>query len=77
MNNKKEKINTEYILSRIINEQNDFPNGGFPPIFLCDKNNQIINEEENKNREYSSRKTSVSIKDILNERRDTTPFIIL
>lgn len=52
---------------------NDFPNGGFPPIYLCDKNSIVA--DENKNREYSTVKTSVSIKDILSKRRDATPFI--
>ena len=52
----------------------DFPNGGFPPIYLCD-NITIINENESKNRQYSSHKTSVSIKDILNKRRDINPII--
>lgn len=49
------------------------PHGGFPPIYICDKNTK----EENitKEREYVSHKNTVSIKDIMKTRRDITPFI--
>jgi hypothetical protein len=52
----------------------DMPNGGFPPIFVCTKAT-VEKKEENKNREFSSKKTSLSIKDIMQKRRDATPFV--
>jgi hypothetical protein len=55
-------------------ESLDAPFGGFPPIFLC-SNESKIDEPEKKEREYSKLKTSVSIRDIMKKRRDTTPFI--
>lgn len=54
----------------------DIPSGGFPPIYLCD-NVSVKNDIDNKNREYSTHKTSVSIKDILNKRRDIKPIIVI
>lgn len=45
------------------------PNGGMPPIYVCSRKES---EKENKNREYSSNKMSVSIKDILARRKNTT-----
>lgn len=55
---------------------NNKPDGGFPPIYLCDSS-QILEEEQNKNREYSAPKSAVSIKDILNKRRDSTPLFVI
>jgi len=49
------------------------PKGGFPPIYICD-----VKTEEAKDtskREYSTHKSSVSIKDILKKRRDVTPVL--
>jgi len=50
------------------------PYGGFPPILLCNRTN-TSQESSDKNREYSTHKTAVSIKDIMQKRRNTTPFI--
>jgi len=50
------------------------PFGGFPPILLCSRDD-ATNTPENKNREYSTHKTAVSIKDIMQKRRDIVPFI--
>lgn len=56
-----------------INTNIDVPTGGFPPIYMCD---QVTKDDETtKNREYSSHKTAISIKDIMKKRRDTTPFV--
>ena len=52
------------------------PFGGFPLIFLCSESDKKI-LEENKNREYSTNKTAVSIKDIMKKRRETSDFINL
>ena len=49
------------------------PHGGFPPIYICDQFKQ--EEEPTKEREYTSHKGAVSIKDIMKNRRDVTPFI--
>ena len=57
---------------------NDIPNGGFPPIYLCKliKNNDPFKSDNKKQkREYETHKTAVSIKSILEKRRDITPFI--
>jgi hypothetical protein len=50
------------------------PNGGFPPIIKYSKAEQIVSEK-NKNREFKSNKDAVSIKDIMEKRREITPFI--
>lgn len=57
----------------------DYPNGGSIPLILCIKNKQnsdsIIEEENKTKREYKTHKTSFSIKNILEKRRDVQPFI--
>ncbi len=55
------------------------PTGGFPPITLCEKgeSKKALSEDEKQKRGYSSHKTAVSIKDIMEKRRDVTPFITL
>lgn len=54
-----------------INDNNkNFPNGGFPQIFIIDaKFKEQI--EKNKNREFSELKTSINIKDILKSRLES------
>lgn len=51
------------------------PTGGFPPIFICKKGDK--QQEEDKNRGFATKKTAVSIKEIMEERRSNTPFISL
>ena len=51
------------------------PFGGFPPIYLCSMNTEMNIQQGN--REYSTHKTTVSIKDIMQKRRDIIPFIAL
>jgi|LakMenEpi03Aug12_release.lakeMendotaPanAssembly.Ray.scaffolds.fasta_scaffold19236_3 hypothetical protein len=54
---------------------NSEPNGGFPPIILCDKK-IYATEEKEKNREFVTNKKAISIKDIMKKRRDNdVPFI--
>lgn len=48
----------------------DKPTGGFLPIIECTRKDLI--NEENKNREFKGKKNSVSIKDIMQKRRDKT-----
>ena len=57
-------------------KSNDVPNGGFPPIILCkpltkEKDKQYLL----KKRQFSIPKTVVSIKSILEKRRNIQPFI--
>jgi hypothetical protein len=59
------------------NDENK-PNGGFPPIYICSSQEEKDgkgNEDEKVKREFKSNKTAVSIKSILEKRRDKTPFI--
>lgn len=49
------------------------PFGGFPPIHLCSQTTEL--DIESKNREYSTHKGSVSIKDIMSKRRGIVPLI--
>lgn len=59
------------------NDENK-PNGGFPPIYICnpkEEQEEKIDEDEKTKREFKSIKTAVSIKSILEKRRDKTPFI--
>ena len=39
-------------------------NGGFPPIYLCDKK-QIESQKRTENREYKSQVNALSIRDII------------
>ena len=63
--------------SETINKQkggsnNNEPYGGFPPIYLCDT---IEIKEDNKNREYNKHKNAISIKQIMEKRKNITPFL--
>jgi hypothetical protein len=53
----------------------DVPFGGFPPIFLYKTDVKV--EDNKKEREYNKHKTSVSIKDIMQKRRNIQPFITI
>lgn len=57
----------------------NIPTGGFPPIYICKGNKtyaDIQKEEETmKKREYTSHQTTVKIQDILQKRRNITPFV--
>ena len=67
-----EKYNYEPEITII--EKGSVPFGGFPLIYLCDNvNQQTINPS--KNREYSRLQSSISIKDIMQKRREVTPFM--
>ena len=64
-----------------VDSVDDFPSGGFPPIFICqkgknDSDKQVdVKDDEQIKREYKTHKTSLSIRDLLERRRKTTPFI--
>lgn len=54
--------------------------GGFPPIYVCEKGDSTespFEEEVKVKREFSKPKTSVSIANIMEERRNIKPFITL
>ena len=55
------------------------PSGGFPPIYLCEKNDVDIDveisDETKRKREYKTHKTAVSITEIMQRRRNVQPFI--
>jgi hypothetical protein len=56
-------------------EQNS-PNGGFPPIYLCKgKPEETTEKDDATKREFKTHKTAVSIKSILEKRRKASPFI--
>jgi hypothetical protein len=52
----------------------DKATGGFPPIIKCEKQDIKI-LEQNKNRQFESVKNTISIKDIMEKRKNITPFI--
>lgn len=54
------------------------PNGGFPPIVLCEsKEADEFNDDDKKTRYFTSHKNAVSIKQIMEKRKEITPFISL
>jgi len=53
---------------------NNKPNGGFPPIYRCSKKN-VFETKDTKSREFKGVINTVSIKDILTNRAEKTPFI--
>lgn len=68
----------ELLFGGKLDEQIGF--GGFPPIFICEKGETTespFEEEVNIKREFSKPKTSVSIANIMEERRNIKPFISL
>jgi hypothetical protein len=46
------------------------PNGGFPPIYICDSTKE--QKEKSTSREYNTHKTAISIHDIMKKRRNKT-----
>ena len=46
------------------------PNGGFPPIYECSKNEMEL-IEQSKHREFAKVSSAISIKDILAMKRNT------
>ena len=58
-------------------DDKNFPYGGFPPIYVCKDapKEDVPDKEDKEKREYTTHKTAVSIKDILEKRRGITPFI--
>lgn len=52
--------------------------GGFPPIFLCNDsqtNYDYEDDTDKKTRQYTTHKNAVSIKQIIDKRKEITPFI--
>lgn len=56
----------------------DRPTGGFPPVYDCEgdtKQSKINQEEEQERKEFSTIKTSVSIKDLIQTKKARKPFL--
>jgi len=55
------------------------PNGGFPPIYTRDsvdsETQGLFTEDDKKTRHFSTHKNAVSIKDIMEQRKEATPFL--
>lgn len=57
------------------------PYGGFPPIYICkniksdDDIYMLIKKNKKTQRGYETQKSSVNIKDIIEKRKNTKPFI--
>jgi len=52
------------------------PTGGLPPIFICEEEMaKKMKDGEDKDRGYATKKSAVSLKDIMQQRRDNAPFI--
>lgn len=65
---------SEYIL---IGGNKSRPSGSFPPIYICEKETKYNIIDNKKKREYKSHKSSISIQQIMKERRNVKPFITL
>jgi hypothetical protein len=50
------------------------PTGGFPPIYRCSKKD-IFEKKDTKNREFTGVINAISIKDIMNKKRENVPFL--
>ena len=63
---------------KILRDIQHRPTGGFPPIFLCDKETEKSSEQKDIKREYSvsseeSKSPLLLMKDILTKRRTQQP----
>jgi len=60
--------NHNYLFGGVVENK---PTGGFPPIYLCKKEDidNLKDESDKTKREYNSHKTAVSLSDIMKERR--------
>lgn len=52
------------------------PNGGFPPLYPLETKVKEENESGPVKREFVGRKSSVSVKNIMEKRRHAVPFIV-
>ena len=53
-------------------DDNNKPYGGFPPIYICDKDEQRGNTQK---KEYAKSKQTVSIGDIIKKRKKVEPLV--
>ena len=58
------------------NQVQHFPNGGFPPIYICESKEKE-QKKDSKRREYKTVKGAVSIKQVMEERRKVKPFFVI
>ena len=54
-------------------KKTDEPNGGFLPIYLCDTEDTI--KDAQPKREYKTHTTAISIKTLMEKRREKNPFV--
>ena len=66
---KKDKIRREEPNTNPLKSLSNVPHGGFPPIFLCSEKPQI------KERTYAKPLETISIHEIMKDRRNNAPFI--
>jgi hypothetical protein len=64
----KEKVQKEGVQKGGMDNSHDRPTGGFPPIFIID-DKEAEKTEKTKNRELTTIRSAISIKDILGKRK--------
>ncbi len=67
MDNNSESIKSDSVKMKNSLSPSSGPNGGFPPIYLCDK--AELEKENLEKREFTIKKQLISIKDILQMRK--------
>ncbi|ARF09776.1 hypothetical protein Indivirus_3_25 [Indivirus ILV1] len=62
--------------NRIIGGMKNEPNGGFLPIYVCTKEStEEVSDDEIQKREYKSPIKAISIKTLIEKRREKNPLI--
>ncbi len=62
------------VINKVGGNNINVPTGGFPPIYICEKED-VEEDKDITKREFKVHKTTISIKDIMKKRRDVKPFI--
>ena len=50
------------------------PNGGFPPIYVCDQKSETEESNGSEKREFKTHNQAISIKTLMENRRKNLPF---
>jgi hypothetical protein len=74
------KNNTQSIIESydLSDSQNNYPNGGFPPLYIIYDANDSQNGDKNKKKReyiYKTHKTAVNINDIIKRVKNIKPII--
>ena len=56
-------------------QSENIPNGGFPPIYECETIEESSSDDNNKKREYKTHNETISIRQLLESRRNNKVFI--